>query len=165
MQLFKLNAALMGVPQVRERLFFIGNRMGYPKLKLEFNEPLIPFGEVRSEKGKPIKTGSASIYLLEHATDKDASFSSVKKRLGLKKSRFGAAINSDNKVSYTLTVKGEHYRLCDKMSLSEQDAINIQSFPQDYDFLGYSPKSFLGYTVPPVMMYKLAREIRRQWLG
>ena len=165
MQLFKLNAALMGVPQVRERLFFVGNRMGYPKLKLEFNEPLIPFGEVRSEKGRPVNKDSSTAYLLEHATDKDFGLSSVRKRLGLKRSRFGCAINSDNKVSYTLKVSGDNYRLCDKTGLSNQDTVNIQSFPQDYDFLGYSPKSFLGYTVPPVMMYKLAREIRRQWLN
>jgi DNA (cytosine-5)-methyltransferase 1 len=44
-QLFLLNAASMGVPQKRERVFFICQRkdLNLPKLKLEFNEDAIPF--------------------------------------------------------------------------------------------------------------------------
>ena len=44
-QVFLLNAASMGVPQKRERVFFIGSKkeLNFPKLKLEFNEAAIPF--------------------------------------------------------------------------------------------------------------------------
>ena len=52
-QLFKLNAALMDVPQTRERVFFIANNQGYPQLKLNFHNKPILFGEVRSEHGIP----------------------------------------------------------------------------------------------------------------
>ena len=53
-QMFCLNSAKMGVPQKRERVFFIGDRkdLQYPKLKLGFNETPIPFGAVRSPAGK-----------------------------------------------------------------------------------------------------------------
>lgn len=50
-QVFRLNAAFMGVPQRRERVFFVGNRMGWPKLKLEFSEKPVKFGDVRSAEG------------------------------------------------------------------------------------------------------------------
>lgn len=45
-QVFCLNAASMGVPQKRERVFFIGHRkeLGLSKLRLEFDEYPIPFG-------------------------------------------------------------------------------------------------------------------------
>lgn len=47
-QVFLLNAASMGVPQKRERVFFIGQRndMKLPALKLEFDERPILFGEI-----------------------------------------------------------------------------------------------------------------------
>jgi DNA (cytosine-5)-methyltransferase 1 len=47
-QLFLLNAASMGVPQKRERVFFIGYRkeLCFGKLELRFNEKAIVFGEV-----------------------------------------------------------------------------------------------------------------------
>jgi DNA (cytosine-5)-methyltransferase 1 len=48
-QVFLLNAASMGVPQKRERVFFIGHRkeLNYPKLKMEFDERAITFGEIK----------------------------------------------------------------------------------------------------------------------
>ena len=53
-QVFILNAATMGVPQRRERAFFIAQRadLEKPKLKLDFREPQIFFGEVRTAEGK-----------------------------------------------------------------------------------------------------------------
>ena len=44
-QLFFLNAASMGVPQKRERVFFICQRndLNFPKLELKFNEEAINF--------------------------------------------------------------------------------------------------------------------------
>ena len=53
-QIFKLNAALMNVPQTRERVFFIANNQGYSKLKLNFNEEPILFRQVRTENGETI---------------------------------------------------------------------------------------------------------------
>ena len=43
-QLFLLNASRMGVPQMRERTFFIANRIG-KKIELEFNESTISINE------------------------------------------------------------------------------------------------------------------------
>ena len=48
-QLFLLNAASMGVPQKRERVFFVCQRndLNLPKLKLDFNEKVILFKDVK----------------------------------------------------------------------------------------------------------------------
>ena len=50
-QVFCLNAASMGVPQKRERVFFIGhkNEFKLPKLKLEFNEKVIPYSDFEDD--------------------------------------------------------------------------------------------------------------------
>ncbi len=49
--------------------------------------------------------------------------------------------------------------------LSDRDYINIQTFPQDYDFMGESVQYVCGMSVPPVMMAHIAGEIERQWFG
>lgn len=48
-QLFLLNAAAMGVPQKRERTFFLANRIDAGKIKLEFNEPIITVSDAISD--------------------------------------------------------------------------------------------------------------------
>jgi len=56
-QLFLLNAARMGVPQRRERTFFIANRIG-KRCSLDFNESLIKVSDVsiQTKKGKHLST-------------------------------------------------------------------------------------------------------------
>ena len=56
-QVFLLNSAMMGVPQMRERVFIIAHRkdLDFPKLKLNFNERPILYGEFCENTGKPIK--------------------------------------------------------------------------------------------------------------
>ena len=55
-QIFLLNSAKMGVPQTRERTFFIARRedLGLPKIKLEFNENPITYGEFKDTSFKPL---------------------------------------------------------------------------------------------------------------
>ena len=81
-QLFKLNAAFMGVPQKRERVFFIGNRMRWEKLRLRFEERPITFGEVRSKEGKPFGNDD-SVYkaMLRHRVPGDKSMADITSRL------------------------------------------------------------------------------------
>ncbi len=75
-QIFLLNAASMGVPQRRERVFFVCSRkeLKYPKLKLDFNERAITFREVID---KSIIEENISEYqkkLWNKKTKKDKSF-------------------------------------------------------------------------------------------
>lgn len=165
-QLFKLNAAKMNVPQARERVFFIANNQGYNKLKLNFDEKPIFFGEVRTKKGIQIgpETASKTHEYLKYMKDTDKSIKDIKKRLYGKESNFNDVIYRDCDVAQTLTSSGQSIRACDKSWVSDGDCRNISTFPQDYDFLKQSAKYICGMSVPPNMMANIANEIYKQWL-
>lgn len=164
-QIFKLNAATMGVPQKRERIFFISHRkdLEYKKLKLSFNEKPIVYGEYRSPDGID-SNGVLTNKLLKQRTKKDKSLADIKKRIGEKGSRFNAHILHDNKVCSTLTSGGEFYRYCDGKRINDKDIITIQTFPVDYKFHNKSVQFICGMSVPPIMMAKISAEIYKQWL-
>lgn len=164
-QIFKLDASYMGVPQKRERVFFIGNRMNYSKLKLNFNEKPIVFGKVRSEHGKEFaKSDGLYKELLQKRKITDKSMADINKRLRGKNLGFNCAIYSDNDVAGTIVASSRQFRMCDGLIISDDDIRNTSSFPQDYDF-GEKPAKFIcGMSVPPSMMANIAHEIKIQWL-
>lgn len=165
-QIFKLNAAKMNVPQARERVFFIANNQGYNKLQLNFNEKPILFGEVRTDKGKPIDPTSAgkTYEYLKHLKSTDTSIKDIKKRLTGKEANFNDVIYRDCDIARTLISNGQNIRAFDKCWLSTDDYRNISSFPQDYDFGTENAKYICGMSVPPNMMANIATEIYNQWL-
>lgn len=164
-QLFKLNAAFMGVPQRRERVFFIANRMGWPKLKLQFDEEPVTFGEVRSEHGRPFKNdGTKYEELLKHRKKSDRTVCDIHKRVYGRESGFIHVLVKDWDVAPTLKANSDNFRYCDGLYLSHDDVRNVSSFAQDYDFTGRDPYFITGMSVPPSMMANIAHEIRTQWL-
>jgi len=166
-QLFLLNSEHMGVPQARERTFFVARRkdLPFPKLSLSFTEPVITFGEVRTPEGAPFREAdSKMLYLLKKAKPTDTSIGDVNERMHGKWSMFSAKILHDNRPAFTLTAAGSMLRYFDKTYLSPDDYRNIQTFPQDYDFGVEQPQYVCGMSVPPVMMAQLAAQIKEQWL-
>jgi DNA (cytosine-5)-methyltransferase 1 len=163
-QLFKLNAATMDVPQARERVFFVANNQGYPKLKLNFHGKPIKFGEVRTEHGTPIQKGALLIERLKHMRKSDKDVCMILERTEGKHSNFSIKINQDHYVAATLVSGSDFVRGFDKTYLSNQDLVNISSFPQDYDFCGNNVKFVCGMSVPPNMMANIATEVYKQWL-
>lgn len=162
-QLFRLNSALMDVPQARERIFFIANNKNYEKLKLKFNEKPIPYGEVKSGKGKPI-TSSVAKRMSSLAKYPDLTFADVYRRIGEKEKGFGRHFLWENIVASTIVSNDSYIRGKEKVWASEDDIRNIQSFPQDYDFGNESVNYVCGMSVPPNMMANIAIEIYKQWL-
>ena len=165
-QIFKLNAATMGVPQKRERIFFISYRkdLKYPKLRLAFNEKPILFGEYRSSIGKPVNQNTDTARLLRKRTKNDRNLADIKKRLGQKVSRFNAQVVHDKTVCPTLTSGGEFYRGFDGNKFTDRDFILSQSFPLDYEFKNKAVQFVCGMSVPPIMMAKISGAIYKQWL-
>lgn len=163
-QIFRLNAATMGVPQARERIFFIGHRadLDFPKIEMRFNQKQILFGEVRSKNGVPIK-GETTVRLLSRRIKTDRCVADISMRVRGKCSGFNNSILHDDCVACTLVAGGSFFRYTDACSLSKEDFINIQTFPQDYDFGKCSPQYVCGMSVPPVMMANIASEVYRQW--
>ncbi|MBQ1790084.1 MAG: DNA (cytosine-5-)-methyltransferase [Oscillospiraceae bacterium] len=164
-QLFLLNAAFMGVPQKRERCFFVAQRkdQAFPKLVLNFREKLILFGEVQMGTGKPIETLHAK-RLAEKAMPGEKRFGEVAKRLGEKENGFGRHLLWEYQVAPTIVSGDSYIRGKEKAYVSDADIVNIQTFPQDYDFTPESAKYICGMSVPPVMMAQVASEVYRQWL-
>lgn len=164
-QLFLLNAAKMGVPQARERVFFIARRkdLKLPKIKFYFSESVITFGDVRTKKGKPAAGQAAE--LLRYRRKGDRDLSDINKRVTKKTSMYTSQIFYDDEPARTVTAGGYMARFCDGMLLSDQDISNIQTFPQDYDFCGMDVQYVCGMSVPPVMMANVAREVDAQLLS
>lgn len=164
-QLFKLNAALMDTPLYRERVFFIANNQGYPKLKLDFHGKPIKFGEVRTLHGKPLGENSMAKKRLKYLKKSDTALSDIIERVENRKNCcFNHYIFHDERVAQSVTTGGEYYRAYDKTYLSDEDWKNIFSFPQDYDFNGSPVQYVVGMSVPPNMMANIATEVYKQWL-
>lgn len=166
-QIFNLNAARMNVPQARRRVFFIASRLkGIKKLDLDFKEPEILFGDVRTEHGKPLPDGTVMTYLVRKAKKGDRKLSMTTDRLyGQYKNYYSHMLTYDEEVCCTVTSAGEYIRFADRSLFSDQDFISCQTFPQDYDFDGNSVQYVCGMSVPPNMMANIATEVYRQWLS
>lgn len=163
-QLFKLNAATMNVPQRRERVFFIANNQGFKKLHLNFNEKPITFKEVRSEKGRLIDKNLKTYEKLKHMRPTDTSLSDITFRINGKLSDFNTKIWRDNEVASTMPASGNIVRAYDKSWVSDEDYRHVQTFPEDYDFSPEQAKYVCGMSVPPNMMAHIATQIYEQWL-
>ena len=167
-QLFKLNAATMGVPQRRERVFFIAHRndIDLPKLQLSFNEPPILYKEFRSETGKRFSDENSltQIRLLARKPGDKKVYDILKNNNNDKLGSFSSQICNDNDVPPTLTSGGVFVRMYDGLKLTTEDIIHIQTFPEDYNFLNQSPQYICGMSVPPVMMAQIASQVYEQWL-
>ncbi len=166
-QLFLLNAASMGVPQKRERVFFICQRndLNFPKLELKFNEESIKLGEfIDSSKGLNLsKDGKLySDWLQRIETDKN--FGDICLRTEKKQKSFGRVLIKKNDYAPTI-VSGNQYIYFDEFKeISNQDIQQIGSYPLDYNFKKIEPKYLIGMSVPPVMTAQIAHQIYLQWL-
>lgn len=161
-QIFSLNSAFMDCPQARPRVFFIANKCGYKKLHLNFQYDPIMFKEIRSEHG--VDVGGDLKTILEYAQPSDRYVRDIAKRMLGKSKYYTTWIVNDNTVCPTITSSGQYIRYYDRKLFSNNDVINAQTFPQDYNFKKQSVQYVCGMSVPPNMMANIATEIYEQWL-
>ena len=165
-QMFLLNSATMGVPQQRERVFFVSRRkdLKYKKLVLHFDQTPILFGAVREPHGESFaKKDGKYEKLLKHRIPTDRVVSDINMRLYGTYSGFTNRICCDDEVFSTVTSGGNFFRMCDGKKVSRNDFINLSTFPQDYQFTK-SVQFTVGMSVPPMMMEQIAKQIYLQWL-
>lgn len=160
LQLFLLNAAFMGVPQRRERSFFIAKKKSikWPKLELVFNEKTITFFEsTRDSKknGKPLPPSLNNIY---NKIPQGKGLGVINGFDSQKKIKL-------NEPSLTCTASNRHMHPIEKRFLSDDEIIRLQTFPDDYQFQKQDVGYFCGMSVPPFMMQRVADQIYKQWLG
>ena len=167
-QIFLLNAATMGVPQRRERVFVIANRkdLKLNSIKLDFNERPILYKEFKDkEHYKPFNKQTLEYKRWLKRIPSDLSIGDIVKRTEKGKiSCFSHKIIKDNQIPLTLTAGNPFIRYDVPGYQSNKDIITIQTFPQDYNFNGQEPQYVCGMSVPPIMMKKIAEQIKIQLL-
>ena len=89
-QIFLLNSATMGVPQKRERVFFIAHRkdLNFPKLNLNFNEKPIKYGEFKDKNFVPINKATQTYRLWHRKRSSDRNLASILMRTENRNARF-----------------------------------------------------------------------------
>jgi DNA (cytosine-5)-methyltransferase 1 len=176
-----LDASKMGVPQRRERVFFIAMRKDLakpflhnvdmfhvaPKLDLEFNEREIAFNEFYENNNNEYPASDFYVELWKTRQHGDKDFSCVNARFrGKENTGFGTNFLYSDGVCGTLTTKKDCYILFDEPRyLSDSETKCVGSYPQDYDFIGLKPQYLIGMSVPPVMTAQIASRIYEQWLS
>ena len=178
-QHFLLDASKMGVPQRRERVFFICLRKDLaeqflyqsdmftklPFIKMEFKEPGIIFKEVRDDIGTTKGVSEERKRLLDNLIESDKCISDINERLLGKVSGFNALLIRDNEVCPTITAGEKNYRLYDKLSMTDDDYKKVGTFPMDYNLDCNDAKYLIGMSVPPVMTAQVANQVYEQWLS
>jgi DNA (cytosine-5)-methyltransferase 1 len=178
-QHFLLNASKMGVPQRRERVFFICLRkdlatqflyqkdifIQLPKIQMEFNQKEIAFKSFDSGKlGKKLYPAVMEWF---EKTNPGESVGNCIRRHGFKEKLFSyKKANPETPLKTILSNpdSGEfrhdlpHY-------IHDDDLILAGSFPKDYNFIDNKVKYLIGMSVPPVMTAQIASEIYNQWLS
>lgn len=174
-----LNAATMGVPQKRERVFFVCLRKDLaepfmtqvdiftelPKLDLEFNEKKIIFREIYEPNNKERELSDREYFLWENREIGDTDFSDIKGRLYNKpNSNFGWKFLYPEKVANTITGGDICVLFEEPRYRSKKELCKCGTYPMDYNFLTNKPEYLIGMSVPPVMTAQIATEIYNQWL-
>jgi DNA (cytosine-5)-methyltransferase 1 len=164
-QLFLLNAASMGVPQKRERVFFICQRndLNFPKLELKFNEKPILFKEIKSNGNQYLLSENMK-KVWDNRIKGDLDFSCTMGRIANRpNSYFNHNYIYENNVSNTLATTGLNTLFDEPRYFNDSETKLIGSYPLDYNFKKIEPKYLIGMSVPPVMTAQIATEIYNQW--
>lgn len=164
-----LDAQYMGVPQKRQRVFFVCLRKDLieyvphkhnifyisPCLTLDFNEPRITCEDAGIELGDEITT---KCYVEDY----------YRLQRGDKRKYMQSYLFQKTDVHPTLLAsyrdKASPMPAWERKWLSKSDICKVSSFPQDYDFCNQKPHYICGMSVPPVMMAQVASRIYEQWL-
>jgi DNA (cytosine-5)-methyltransferase 1 len=176
-QHFLLDASKMGVPQRRERVFFICLRKDLakpflhwadmftqvPKIELNFNEKKIVYSEIE-DKNPIISNVKKSYSDLWLNTKPGCNFGDAHP----KGHYFGEYKQHPNNVCNTIVANASgsllwHYNIL--RPLNDYEYKLIGSYPLDYNFLDVKPKYLIGMSVPPVMIAQIASNIYDQWLS
>lgn len=174
-----VNCADLGVPQKRERVFFFAVREDievptsdlfgtFPSLDLNIREKHIKFKEIidLSDTMPSLPNIISQVWKLRKKGDADLTNGYKILKENDKRCGFNCMYLYTNKVCTTLTSKQDSQILHDyERYLNKDERISIGSWSRDYDFLGQQVHYVLGMSVPPLAMYRISKEIEKQWLN
>lgn len=170
------DASKMGVPQKRERVFFVALRKDLshqfldnidlftvgPKIEFNFHQKEIPYKEIRQENGNSNAIGLSK--MISHywkLTSPGSSFSDNHP----KGSYFNEIKAHPDKVLPTIRASGLPYDYEIERTIFDDEAKMAGSYPLDYDFGNEKPNYIIGMSVPPLMTAHIADAIHNQWLS
>jgi len=178
---YLLNASDMGVPQRRERVFFVALREDLaepfmeqldlfqyaPKLDLYFNENKddLVFGQIRDSVGSKKGITDYIIDRMSKRIPSDKSIGDINEREYGMLSMFNQQILYDHVIMPTMTAGATMYRDCDVTTASDGDIKKAGSFPDDYDFIGNPVQYIIGMSVAPIVLAQIATRIHDQWIS
>ena len=155
-----LKGEQMGVPQTRHRVFFIAtqNDFDFENLDLNFNYEKIPYNVIKFGGAYFRKTQKALI--AKKVKESETDLRSAMKREKGRKSYFSEKVVWGKNVCPTLTSGGSEIWIENTGThLNDNETINIQTFPQDYDFCGQNVKYICGMSVPPIMIKRIVTRL------
>ena len=173
-----LDASKMGVPQKRERVFFVCLRKDLsdpflvqdglfemkPSLTLDFNEGQIPFAEIYVDETDRCLTGD-SVGLWEGRIPSDIDLENVSRRQGRPNYKFNWKFLKSNKVTNTITSTDLCVLYDYPRHRNRTELLRGGTFPRDYNFGGRKEDYLIGMSVPPVMMAQIASNVFDQWIS
>lgn len=173
-QLFLVNAADCGVPQTRERVFFVASRkdLNLPPLKfapshkwITVSEALIDVQDLTENELKhTAPTGLDQRYW--HLTKPGRRYLDTATELEGKVAYWDTRKLDPEQPAHTLTAGDgkKHWSEC--RGITFREAKRLGSFPDDYKAKSENiGKYMVGMSVPPRMMEKVAKAIAEQWFG
>lgn len=163
-QLFLLNAAFMGVPQRRERTFFIARRkdLQLKPLLLNFNETPIPFEKIKYGNIGP-NLSELEMKLWKKRINTDRNLAHINLRIRKKYSNFNTILQYQNEPLLTLVANKRAVLYSEPRFLNDTEIKRAQTFPMDYNFCNQGVLYVCGMSVPPFMMQRVSREVFNQW--
>jgi DNA (cytosine-5)-methyltransferase 1 len=179
-QHFLLNASKMGVPQRRERVFFIALRKDLaskflywqdmfnevPKIEMEFNEKPILFKEIYEKNGKGEQSIPPSYgNMWDQKIISEYSMNETTMRIENVDKFFSVKYLHMHKVLNTITGGEKNMLYDEKRTLCKSELCKGGSYPSDYNFLDVKSGYLIGMSVPPVMTAQIASNIYDQWLS
>lgn len=174
-----LDASKMGVPQKRERVFFIAMRKDLaepflynadmftevPKLELNFKEQKIKFSEIFEDyTDRPLSENMKAIWDLRKKGD--MSFETINERENGKKFlHFGHKFIYMNGTINTITGNDQCVLFDYPRYRNYDELCECGTYPKDYNFINNKPHYLIGMSVPPVLTAQVATEIYNQWIS
>lgn len=178
-----LDASNMGLPQRRERVFFIALRKDLappflkqidmftkaPELNLVFNFPEVVFSEIYEPNGEinnSNKLAKSEFIRWKLRKYGDFDLRECDFRLRGKHSFFSQVFIYKNKLLPTITATkiGQNILFDEPRKLTKKEFCLAGSYPLDYEFLKNEPGYLIGMSVPPIMVANIVDEVFNQWL-
>ncbi len=179
LQHFLLDSSKMGVPQRRERVFFIALRRDLaakflyqmdmftviPKIQIEFNGSPILYKEIKTKQSGKRLTPETELYWNNRQYG-DNDFSEIIMRMTGKQKQWNRKFIYDDMTPLTITAGGYlPVRYDEPFEISNDEIKMIGTYPMDYDVAKNKIEYLVGMSVPPLMTAGIADEIYNQWIS